>query len=140
MSNSFETQVDEIVINTKERMLAVARQATDDLIEEVQTPVKKGGKMRVKTGFLRRSGLGSLNAPPGGPSKGDKNQKYSWSGSPHQLILAKMQLGDSFYFGWTARYARYREIYDGFLETGLQNWQQHVDKAVSFFRDKDMKK
>lgn len=139
MPNSFETQINKIVINTEARLLAVTRQSISDLVEEVQTPVAKGGKMRVVTGFLRSTGLSSLNAPPSGPVKGDRKGKYLWSGEPVNITLGNMQIGDTFYFGWTARYAKFREIYDGFLESGLQNWQRHVDKAVQFFRDKDMR-
>jgi len=137
MPSDFETQIDTLVIKTEARLLAVTRQAIEELIEDVQTPVAKGGKMRVDTGFLRSTGLSSLNAPPTGVGSGEKDKKYLYSGEPVNLTLAKMKIGDSFYFGWTANYARHREVFDGFLETGLQKWQSHVDKAVQFFRDKD---
>lgn len=132
-----KTQMDEIVLNTKERMLAVVRTAITDTIEEAQTPVAKGGRMRVKTGFLRASGGAALNAAPQGPSKGDPDGNYTWNIESLNTVLANMKLGDAFYFGWTARYAKYREVYDGFLETAVQNWQTNVNRATNYFRNKD---
>lgn len=138
MSNDFSQQVDKIVINTEARMLAVARQSIQETIEDMQTPVAKGGKMRVKTGFLRSSGLSSLNTVPAGPGRGDKNGTFNFTGEQLAATLLKMKLGDIFIWGWTANYARYRERYDGFLEAGLQNWGKHVQNAVQFFRNKDL--
>lgn len=134
------TQMDTIVIRTQARILAVVRQAISEVAEDAQTPVAKGGRMRVKTGFLRASGVASLNAAPTGPRSGDKKGTYTWDGETINTTLAKMKIGDAFYFGWTAYYAKYREVFDGFLETATQNWQTHVDKAVQFFRNKDMSK
>jgi hypothetical protein len=136
-TTDFETQIDTFVINTKERMLGVVRQSISNVVEETQTPTAKGGRMRVKTGFLRTSGGASLNAPPTGPTRGDKHKVYTWDADSVNVVLAKMKLGDAFYFGWTAHYAKYREIYDGFLEAASQNWQKHVDRAVARFKQKD---
>lgn len=132
-----DTQLDRIIVNTKERALAVIRQAISDTVEEAQIPVAKGGRMRVLTGFLRSSGLASLNAAPRGPKKGDPKGAYSWNGESINTALAKMKLGDAFYFGWTAHYAKYREARDGFLESAIMNWQINVNKAVNYYRKKD---
>lgn len=135
-----ETNIDQVVIRTKERLLAVVKQAIADTIEEAQTPVAKGGRMRVKTGFLRASGVAALNAAPQGPGRGDPkapDNSYTWAGEAVNKVLAELKIGDAFYFGWTARYAKYREVYDGFLETALQNWQSNIDRAVAIFKDKD---
>lgn len=134
-----KTQIDEFVINTEARMMAVVRTSISEVIEEAQTPVAKGGRMRVKTGFLRASGVANINAAPSGPSKGDRKGTYTWSGDSLNPILARLKLGDAFYFGWTARYAKIREVYDGFLETSVQNWQTIVNRAVQTWRDKDAK-
>lgn len=133
-----KSQIDKIVVNTEARILAVVRQSISDTVEDMQTPTAQGGKMRVKTGFLRRSGAASLNAPPAGPTKGEKNSTYLWEADSLNTVLAKMKIGDVLYFGWTANYAKYREAFDGFLESGLQKWQSHVDKAVLYFKNKDM--
>jgi len=135
-----QSDIDRIIINSEARMLAVVRQSISEMVEDMQTPTAKGGKMRVDTGFLRSSGLGSLEGPPSGPVRGDKDKTYTWNGDFINTTLLKMKLGDSFYFGWTAHYAKYREAYDGFLEAGLQKWQNYVDKAVTHFRNKDMRK
>ena len=84
--------------------------------------------MRVDTGFLRASGQASLNGMPSGPSRGERKEpnSYSYNSNDIQVRLGEMQLGSVFYFGWTAAYARYRELYDGFLEGAVQHWQSIV--------------
>lgn len=140
MMKNLVGDVDKFIINTEERMLAVARQSISAVIEDAQVPVAKGGRMRVKTGFLRSSGLAELNTVPVGPTRGDPDGRYNWTADKLNLVLARMKLGDVFYFGWTANYARTREVFDAFLETAVQKWQTHVNNAVSYFRNKDSSK
>lgn len=134
-----KTQMDKIVINTEQRMLNVVTKAIDDTVEDAQTPTGDGGRMRVDTGFLRFSGAAALNAAPTGPGRGDRKGRYTWNGEALNAVLARMKIGDAFYWGWTAKYARVREAYDGFLEIALQNWQTRVDAAVNYYRKKDGK-
>lgn len=135
MADSFETQIDKFVIDTEEKTMAVLKTAIQSTVNDMQTPMaQEGGRMRVKTGFLRSSGVAALNLIPAGPSKGDGVSSYSWAGDFLGKVLLEMKPGDTFIFGWTANYARVRETYDGFLEAGLQNWQNHVNNAVSRFR------
>lgn len=151
---AFDTAIDKFVINSNARMLAVVRQSISDVIDDAQTPKEKGGKMRVDTGFLRASGVAGVNSMPTGGLKGRrrkpgevgkplpdyaKEEKYT-EGAAINRAIAELKIGDVFYFGWTARYAKYREAYDGFLESALQKWQTHVDKAVAYFRNKDASK
>lgn len=126
---TFTAQVDAFVKETDKRMNALIRQATQDLINEVQTPVAKGGKMRVDTGFLRASGQLSLTGMPTGPAVGEKDKKYS---TPPIGVaqLAGFDVGKTLWFGWTANYAAYREAYDGFLISGIQNWQSIVNRVA----------
>lgn len=139
----FKSQIDQIVIRTEARLLAVVRGSIDSLIQDAQTPVVQGGKMRVDTGFLRNSGISSLNSPPSGETRGRARRSgetgllYQWNGEAVGVTLAKMKIGDTFYFGWTAVYAKYREAFDGFLEAAVQKWQYFVDKEVVYFRNKD---
>lgn len=136
-----KSDIDRFVANTEQRLLNVVAQSILDTVKDVQTPVAKGGRMRVKTGFLRLSGIGSLNAAPVGLSKPVKGNVYAeWKGDAIEATLSKMKFGDVFYFGWTAHYAKYREAFDGFLESALQNWQTHVDKAVAYYKNKDLLK
>lgn len=128
------------VNETIKRMRACALQSIQELIDYVQTPVAKGGKMRVDTGFLRASGQTSLTGMPSGPGIG---RKRSPEDAPESILyealskaaaiaqLQDFQIGQTIYFGWTARYAKYREAYDGFLISGIQNWQSIVNRVCA---------
>lgn len=128
------TQVDRIVVDTEKKMLFVMRTAIDETVQDAQTLKTEGGRMPVKTGFLWQSGLSSLNAPPEGEAVGDWKESYSWVGEQLAVTLQRMKLGDTFYFGWTAFYASVQEVANGFLGAAVQNWQRHVDNAVSLLR------
>jgi len=131
---SFQAQVDRHIVNTEKRMNLVMKQSLQNTINEMQTPTAKGGKMRVDTGFLRASGQSSLNGMPTGPSRKPKDAKkdeFDWMKSDTTATIGKMKFGSTFFFGWTANYARARETYDGFMSSALQNWQQTVDKVVA---------
>lgn len=144
MSDKFTAVIDKYVADSKEKLIAIMKNSIQEVVADAQTPVAKGGKMRVDTGFLRWSGTASLNKMPSGVSKGrervenevgvlpeydiDDNASYISS------VLAKMKIGDTFYFGWTAWYSLRREIYDGFMESAVSRWQQHVDNQVRRYR------
>lgn len=130
MSKSFSAQIDDIIAKSEKRMLGVMRQSLQDTVNEAQTPVAKGGRMRVDTGFLRASGQASLNGMPSGPGRGARDGTYNFNENNVVVTLGNMKFGQTFFFGWTANYARYREMYDGFLITALQNWQKTVDHNV----------
>jgi hypothetical protein len=127
MAKTFQAQVDAIVLATDKRMTALMRESLQDVIELAQTPTAKGGKMRVDTGFLRASGQPSLNGMPSGPARGEPTGSYAFNEQTVQLTLAKLTLGAVFYFGWTAAYAKYREAYDGFLESAVMRWPSIVE-------------
>ena len=146
--------MDKIVINTKQRMLNVLVGSIQNVIDDAQTPKSKGGRMRVDTGFLRASGVASVNNLPVGDSIGRrrlpdetakplpqyaKEDKFS-EGAAINKILLQLKIGDVFYFGWTARYAKYREVDDGFLEAAIMNWKKYVDEEVQYYRNKDARK
>lgn len=133
---SLTTQVDSFVADTKEKLLAVMRDAIQTTVNEMQTPTAKGGKMRVLTSFLRSSGLASLEGVPAGESKPSENKAYEWTGDALAVVLSKMKLGDTFYWGWTANYAKYREAYDGFMESALMNWQRNVDASIGKLKNR----
>lgn len=126
---NFSAQVDEIVAKTQKRMLALSRESIQRVIDDAQTPVAKGGRMRVDTGFLRASGQGSLTGLPTGPVRGESKDKGFYDNGEKSVVelqLGQLQLGGIFYFGWTANYAKYREAFDGFLEAAVQSWPQIV--------------
>ncbi|HRQ13083.1 MAG TPA: hypothetical protein PK205_07240 [Promineifilum sp.] len=120
--------VTEFVAETKQRIAGVVRQSVQDVFDIASTDVGKGGKMRVDTGFLRASGKISLTGMPTGPGRGERTEPNSY---PYNRDIAVAELknfktGQSIFTGWTANYAKYREAYDGFLWSALQNWSQIV--------------
>lgn len=133
MAKNFQAQVAAFVLKSDARLTAVVRESTKRLVDEAQTPVGKGGKMRVDTGFLRASGQMSLTGLPTGPVRGENKAPNSYTTSDATIItsLAGFKLGNSIYFGWTANYAKYREAYDGFLSSAVANWQQIVDRVCA---------
>lgn len=140
MSKTFivEDIADFITVSEK-RMLALSRQSIQDVIDDAQLPVAKGGRMRVDTGFLRASGQPSLSGMPTGPVRGDPNAtpgSYDFDAQPTVLALAQLQFGSIFYFGWTANYAKYREAYDGFLEGAAQKWAAFVQRNTEKIRQR----
>ena len=118
------------------RAIEVLRQAAHDTIETAQVPVRKGGRMRVNTGFLRKSGAASINSLPAGPTRGDpKALPGSYDNGDGDIsglveALARLKIGDTLYFGWTAEYARAREATDMFMENAVARWQQFVKAAA----------
>jgi hypothetical protein len=126
---SLTADVEDWVKETNQRIEAVMRASLNDVVENAQTPVGRGGRMRVDTGFLRASGRASIDGWPSGPDVRPSDalpNSYSYDGDAVVAVLAKLMVGDTFFFGWTANYAQYRELYDGFLEGALQNWARIV--------------
>lgn len=134
-SLSFSAQVSDIVRQNEVLVDALIKQSTQDVIEDAQTPVAKGGRMRVVTGFLRASGQLSLTGMPSGPERGTDGQSYDQSTENIHATLAGVTAGDTLYYGWTAAYAGPREFHDGFLAGALQKWQQIVDKNVRLLEE-----
>lgn len=131
MVKSFSAQVDDWTKRSQKRMERVAKTATLAVIEDAQTPVAKGGRMRVDTGFLRASGRVSLDGMPSGPSRNTGEIVTQSDSDPNTVLtIGRAQLGDTIWFGWTANYARFREYNDAFLGIAVQKWQQFVDDAI----------
>lgn len=137
-NGQFKTDVEEFVQVSEKRMLALMRLSIQDVVDNANTPVAKGGRMRVDTGFLRASGAGSVEGMPTGPERGDKKEKnaYSYNDGAVIAVLGKMKLGQTFYYGWTAAYARYRELYDGFLEGAIIHWDKIVAWNTDIIRER----
>lgn len=131
MVKSFSASVNDFIDLSKKQMEAVVRQSVQDVVDIAQKPVGKGGKMRVDTGFLRASGQMSLSGMPVGPVRPSDDAtpgQYQPDATNVIVTLGKYQLGDTIYFGWTANYAKYREVFDGFLISAVQNWPAIVVK------------
>jgi hypothetical protein len=140
MVQTATAQTSAFVLATVKRMRALVLQSTQDLIDQAQTPVAKDGKMRVDTGFLRASGQASLTGMPSGPGLGRKRTADEpddtplYETQPVEAMITQISgfnLGQTIYFGWTAKYAKYREAFDGFLATAVQNWQTIVSKNTA---------
>ena len=133
--SSLKAQLEDWVTETEEAMLTVFVMSVNDVIDNAQLPgpsksgAGQGGRMRVDTGFLRASGIGQVGSMPTGPSVKPADAKpgqYNWANDGVTAALATVKYGDTFYFGWTANYARYRELYDGFMEASLMQWGRIV--------------
>lgn len=127
-----------IIDRTEQKMTDVIILALQDTVINMQTPVGRGGKMRVDTGFLRASARSSLEGFPSGDGMrpadapvGEYTGIYdNWEVSSVTATLINLKLGDTFYFGWVANYAPTRELYDGFMESSIKNWPRFVAFAV----------
>lgn len=131
--------IDAFVRKSEDRLKAMYRYAISDMVNDMQTPVAKGGRMRVDTGFLRASAGASLEGMPSGNGQkpadaptGQYTGAYdNFNVSSVTAVVANMNLGDTMYFGWVANYAPVRNTYDGFMDLPLQDWQGYVDRAVA---------
>ena len=111
--------LDQWALKSAGRMEAVAKQAIQDMTDDIQRPIAKGGMMPVVTGFLKNSAGASLDGNP------DTGNLSSLEGS-----LIRMQLGDTYTFGWGANYARFMNNRYGFLDLHVQDWNRYVSQAV----------
>lgn len=134
MVKSFSAQIDDIIKTNERRIEALMRESIQEVIDEAQTPVGKGGKMRVDTGFLRASGRISFTGMPQGPIRPDDGKKYDYDAGPVELELGNLKAGGTVFFGWTAVYAAAREARDGFLESAVQNWSSIVERVTERLR------
>jgi hypothetical protein len=116
--------------------IAVTRMSINDIVDDANLHTGKGGRMRVKTGFLRNSGRAKLNSWPVGPTRGDPNATLgqydngsSVASNTESLVtaLSTMKMGDTLYYGWTAAYAPAREAVDGFMESAIAKWRKIVE-------------
>lgn len=117
---------------------AVFKQSAQAVVAEMQTPVAEGGRMRVDTGFLRNSLLGSTaSMPPIVPGSGPaKDKTYDFEFGQIEAVIAGSSIGDTLYFGYTAGYAGAREYgangqpADGFVRLAAQRWPTIVDRTA----------
>lgn len=126
----FAATTDEWVAKSKARTLAWVRTTLSDLDKEISRPVARGGNMPVITGNLRRSRLASTSAMPQAGGKEFKNDP----GGQIIGVIANLQIGQKFYYGFQAIYARRVEEIRGFLRLGLQNFQEIADNAAKKVR------
>ena len=97
-----------------DKMLRVAKQSAQDVINIAQTPVAKGGQLPVDTGFLRNSLVTSLDG-----------RQVAEGADSFILGIAGMELGDTIRFAWTAEYAIARHYAVG-VGQGGGLWRDHA--------------
>lgn len=134
MAKSFVAQVSSIVLKNKELCDMLARESIQALTDEANKPKSKGGNMPVDTGFLRASGQISLSGMPSGPVRG-RDRKDGETGELYRApeayaVLSGVVAGMTVFFGWTAVYARKQNLYNGFLDKAIMNWQKIVNATV----------
>lgn len=126
----FNATVKQAIASRRILMGGVFKAAVQQVVHEAERTTSEGGRMRVDTGFLRASGKASLNGLPSGPSRAENGQQYVKDDQAAELVLNRMPLGGTFWYGWTASYARAREYYDGFLKGAASRWQTIVRDTV----------
>jgi hypothetical protein len=136
-STRFDAQVAGFVSQYKDRLLAVLRESSQEVVSRAQTPqpsVKETGgyfeigKIPVDTGFLRASFYSTLN----GSGRVDGPTAYVG-------VIASAELGDAIFGGWWANYAatvNYGGNYPGrlFATTAAASWQEIVTQKSERFR------
>lgn len=126
MKSKFDAQVNGWARKCERRLEAIFKESAQRVIEQAQTPVGEGGKIRIRTGFLRASGQASLTGWPSGPSRREEGLgQFDYS-----ITIAGAKLGQTIYFGWTAEYAGFREYEDGFMRSAAQNWGSIVSAVT----------
>ena len=128
---SFSEQIAAFNRKCEKRMRAVARTAVQETIAEAQTPQGRGGRLRIKTGFLRASIAAALGRMPSGESENPGNRQFDWDidALAPTLLRWDPNTGETLFVGWLASYARAREYHDGFMRGAAENWDANVKKA-----------
>jgi hypothetical protein len=133
---TFTDQVNKFNRKVDKRIRVTAQNSVQETVRLAQRVRKKGGRMRVLTGFLRASIQASLNGMPSGPSDNPNGDEYGLdtqvAGEPVPVTLLKWDplKGETMSIGWTANYARPREYHDGFLRGAVELWDQTVAKEA----------
>src|SRR5690242_9302067 len=127
MSNeaNFTATVSDWVKQTPERLRGVFRESTQRVASKAANGVP------VDTGFARASVRASLESMPQGDQEKPKGvQAVPFDFSDVVLTIAKAELDDTIYIGWTANYAIYLEYGHsaqapaGFVRIAAEQWPQ----------------
>ena len=127
---SFSEQIAAFNRKAQRRIDAASKTATQETVAQAQTVRGRGGRMRVRYGFLRSSLAAAIGRMPSGESENPDNQTFDYT--PDQIAATLLRWNpatETLFIGWTANYARPREYRDGFLRGAVENWDQNVEKA-----------
>ena len=127
--SSFAQQVARFNDNAERKTKETFRNSVQALAQESNALEKgEGGRMKLKTGFLRASQAVSLNDRPRGPTQGDPGTTYNTRiGQSPTEALARWNGDEAVYIGWTAEYAVFREFRDGFARGAAEKWPRIVE-------------
>lgn len=118
------------LLDKYDRQLAyVAKDATQSVVMEAQRERNQGGRLPVRTGFLRSSIAAALGTLPSGPVKGDPNKRYP-AGTIGEQLVRWEPAQENIYVGWSAVYARKIEYRSGFLRSATQRWDTFVNDSI----------
>ncbi|SFS42277.1 hypothetical protein [Brevundimonas viscosa] len=133
---SFSAQISAFVAKTKERREAVHKESAQRVVEVMQTPRGLGGNLRVNTGFLRASLIGTTSvALPATREKPDGPAAFSYDAGQISLVIAGAEITQPLTFVYTANYARPREYGargqpgDRWVALAAQRWPQIVSSV-----------
>lgn len=137
MAGNFGQQVRDWGEKAKRRQTAIFRESTSRVLEIANTPIAQGGRMPVDTGNLRNSARASTEGVP------------SSAGGPPELVFAMLEVGQTAYAGWTAKYAlrqeygffgadslgrEYSQAGKAYMRSAVQLWPQIVEQATASVR------
>jgi len=133
----FSAQVGAWVRKVKGAEEAIWKQSAQAVVNDAQTTVNSGGRLRIKTGYLRASIMASTAAmplidPSKRPAKGAADNSYTYNDGDITAVILNARLGESIYIGYTAAYAAHREYGargqepDAFVRTAAMKWPQIV--------------
>lgn len=132
---SFAAAVEDWVRKVKGAEEGIFRQATEEVIDVMQTPVGAGGHMPIQTGFLRASLMASTSAMPL-MTRENPGAASGFDFAEVSLVIAGAELGQTIYAGYTANYAAFVNYGSQgrparqFVELAAQRWPSIVDQVA----------
>lgn len=120
----FTAQIGDWARQSQARALAVLKDATQTVANDIRIPKSRGGHMPVDTGNLRRSLTISKVEMPRPPT--DKKREFADSSGNITLTIASLKIGETIYLGFQANYASIQENLNGFVRLTVQRWPEIV--------------
>ncbi|MDP9809358.1 hypothetical protein J2W42_002206 [Rhizobium tibeticum] len=143
MALSFSAAVANWVEKVPEAIEAVRNESAKEVVREMQTLEREGGRLPFDTGFLWASLMASTASmprinPAGVPVEG---RTYAFEFGQVEAVIAGASLDDDLYFGYTAAYAAHQEYgahgrpAAGFVRLAAQNWDVIVSRNAEKARN-----
>lgn len=139
---SFSATVEAWVAETKARAEAVFHEAAQEVVAEMQKPVKAGGNMPVDLGHLRASLQAGIGVPVNTTSRERPAgaQPVDYDPGPVNLVIAGAELGEEVFATYGMAYALFQEYGTvhqpgrGFVALAAQRWPQIVTSVAARMR------